>query len=151
MDPYKIYPHISRKVKSISKCPFLIFPDPWYAKWWCAPSNDTQRTALFLWRVRQKFSTQTSFNNTRPCSYRYLYRWERVRSNFNLIGLSELGERPHVCVHCGKSFAHKHCLNTHLLLHSTDRPFQCNECKKSFTLKHHLLTHSRVSFWKLNF
>jgi len=54
------------------------------------------------------------------------------------------GERPHICTHCGKSFAHKHCLNTHLLLHSTDRPYQCQECKKSFTLKHHLLTHSRV-------
>ncbi|BFG03738.1 zinc finger protein 189 [Drosophila madeirensis] len=53
-------------------------------------------------------------------------------------------ERPHICSHCGKSFAHKHCLNTHLLLHSTDRPYQCQECKKSFTLKHHLLTHSRV-------
>lgn len=63
-----------------------------------------------------------------------------------LIGLSRSvsGERPHGCVHCGKTFAHKHCLNTHLLLHSTDRPYQCNECKKSFTLKHHLLTHSRV-------
>lgn len=58
--------------------------------------------------------------------------------------LYSLGERPHICTHCGKSFAHKHCLNTHLLLHSTDRPYQCQECKKSFTLKHHLLTHSRV-------
>lgn len=73
----------------------------------------------------------------------------KTYSNFTIstkqVSTRVKGERPHGCVHCGKTFAHKHCLNTHLLLHSTDRPYQCNECKKSFTLKHHLLTHSRVS------
>lgn len=49
-----------------------------------------------------------------------------------------------MCPHCGKDFSHKHCLNTHLLLHTTERPYQCGECKKCFTLKHHLLTHLRV-------
>ncbi|XP_015040589.1 zinc finger protein 567 isoform X19 [Drosophila miranda] len=65
-------------------------------------------------------------------------------SQQQVLSLDKNCERPHICSHCGKSFAHKHCLNTHLLLHSTDRPYQCQECKKSFTLKHHLLTHSRV-------
>ncbi|VVD05887.1 unnamed protein product, partial [Leptidea sinapis] len=53
-------------------------------------------------------------------------------------------DEPHVCGHCGKAFARKHCLNTHLLLHSADRPYRCHECKMAFTLKHHLVTHSRV-------
>lgn len=50
------------------------------------------------------------------------------------------GERPHICPECGKTFALKHCLSTHLLLHSSERPYKCLECNKSFTLKHHLVS-----------
>lgn len=54
------------------------------------------------------------------------------------------GIRPHMCKECGKTFTHKHCLNTHVLLHSSERPHQCEECKKTFTLKHHLVKHLKV-------
>lgn len=61
------------------------------------------------------------------------------------------GIRPHMCKECGKTFTHKHCLNTHLLLHSSERPHQCEECKKTFTLKHHLVKHAKVTFCALSY
>jgi uncharacterized Zn-finger protein len=55
------------------------------------------------------------------------------------------GERPHACDICGKSFARRHDLKQHLLVHSPERTFQCTVCLKTFKSKKGWTKHKRNS------
>lgn len=53
------------------------------------------------------------------------------------------GETPHCCNICSKPFTRKEHLVNHMRSHTGERPFACNECGKSFPLKGNLLFHQR--------
>ncbi|XP_077322118.1 uncharacterized protein LOC143955873 [Lithobates pipiens] len=53
------------------------------------------------------------------------------------------GVRPFPCSECGKCFFHKADLLTQQKGHTSDRPFPCSECGKSFLQKVQLLAHQR--------
>lgn len=59
-----------------------------------------------------------------------------------------LGEKPHVCMVCGKGFSTSSSLNTHRRIHSGEKPHQCPVCLKRFTassnLYYHRMTHIKV-------
>lgn len=60
-----------------------------------------------------------------------------------------IGEKPHVCMVCGKGFSTSSSLNTHRRIHSGEKPHQCPVCLKRFTassnLYYHRMTHIKVS------
>lgn len=59
------------------------------------------------------------------------------------------GEKPHVCMVCGKGFSTSSSLNTHRRIHSGEKPHECQVCGKRFTassnLYYHRMTHIKVS------
>lgn len=72
-------------------------------------------------------------------------------SNMNMIFFVFFlpGEKPHVCLVCGKGFSTSSSLNTHRRIHSGEKPHQCQVCGKRFTassnLYYHRMTHVKVS------
>ncbi|NXI17554.1 ZN154 protein, partial [Irena cyanogastra] len=40
------------------------------------------------------------------------------------------GEKPHMCLECGKSFRWRSYLLAHLGVHTGERPYECEECGK---------------------
>lgn len=57
---------------------------------------------------------------------------------------SSLGERPHKCDECGKSFIQSAHLIQHRRIHTGEKPFRCEECGKSYNQRVHLTQHHRV-------
>lgn len=68
---------------------------------------------------------------------------------FSYILFARAGEKPHVCLVCGKGFSTSSSLNTHRRIHSGEKPHQCQVCGKRFTassnLYYHRMTHIKVS------
>ena len=62
--------------------------------------------------------------------------FERFHSNWK-----EADEPPFECTICGKRFATRKNLRTHLFVHSGDRSFGCNECHRRFCTKAQLEWH----------
>lgn len=80
------------------------------------------------------------------CKQKYLSEMNSILST----NLYNLGEKPHVCVVCGKGFSTSSSLNTHRRIHSGEKPHECQVCGKRFTassnLYYHRMTHIKVSF-----
>lgn len=55
-----------------------------------------------------------------------------------------LGEKPHVCKICSKSFHESSSLSKHMNLHLPEKPFQCEICLKKFSQKYSLKKHLRT-------
>ncbi|XP_056311327.1 zinc finger protein 32-like [Danio aesculapii] len=54
------------------------------------------------------------------------------------------GEKPFVCQQCGCSFAKKGTLKGHMSVHSKEKPYTCLQCRNSFTQKGSFNRHIRV-------
>ncbi|KAM4031921.1 uncharacterized protein ACNLHF_019306 [Anomaloglossus baeobatrachus] len=57
---------------------------------------------------------------------------------------NSIGEKPHSCFECGKSFKRKAYLIVHQRIHTKLKPFLCSECGKCFTQKFSLVIHQRI-------
>ncbi|KAL7739361.1 hypothetical protein ACLKA6_003967 [Drosophila palustris] len=64
------------------------------------------------------------------------------------------GEKPHICLVCGKGFSTSSSLNTHRRIHSGEKPHECQVCGKRFTassnLYYHRMTHIKEKPHKCN-
>ncbi|XP_065903882.1 histone-lysine N-methyltransferase PRDM9-like [Dysidea avara] len=54
------------------------------------------------------------------------------------------GEKPYKCPYCDKTFAVTSNLNSHLFFHTGERPYQCSHCDKAFTNSGTLRSHIRT-------
>lgn len=88
-------------------------------------------------------------------SLHYMSMWEftQMRNRFcvNYVGrlmsvnIHTTGERPHLCITCGKDFYHVAHLKVHSRSHTGERPFLCKECGKDSLQSFHLKAHMRPS------
>ena len=54
------------------------------------------------------------------------------------------GEKPYKCKDCGKAFAKRSGLITHISTHASEKPFACKECGKAFASSPRLSQHIRI-------
>ncbi|NXQ39477.1 ZN397 protein, partial [Catharus fuscescens] len=57
---------------------------------------------------------------------------------------SELVEKPHKCLECGKGFSYRSRLIRHVVIHSEEKPYECGKCGKSFRTVPQLMLHQVV-------
>ncbi|KAG7213198.1 hypothetical protein KM043_002512 [Ampulex compressa] len=71
---------------------------------------------------------------------------KRLLTQENLDNHMQQHSMTYECKECGKVFASKRYLATHVTTHTGIKPYTCNVCKKNFRTSHmrntHLLTHS---------
>lgn len=74
-----------------------------------------------------------------------LYTVSNVLSNqFTNINFVVIGDRPHKCLHCHKSFITKDTLSKHLSVHNESRNFKCGQCGKLFKRISHVREHLKI-------
>lgn len=75
------------------------------------------------------------------------YCGKRFTSRFHSNYLSHLkyhiGDRPHKCNECGKTYIEAQTLKIHLRTHSNTRPYICQHCGKQFFSASALTSHSK--------
>ncbi|GBM22856.1 Zinc finger protein 569 [Araneus ventricosus] len=88
---------------------------------------ETCFTEVFFFAYAKGFKVQKLPDNHRCpfCDYS-----SRIVSNVKQHILTHTGERPYICIHCGKDFIQKGNWKTHLRTHTGERSFVCPVCKR---------------------
>ncbi|XP_066515823.1 uncharacterized protein si:ch1073-224n8.1 [Hoplias malabaricus] len=68
---------------------------------------------------------------------------QRRRSASELMGEAP-GDRPHLCMECGKTFRLVSSLKKHLRIHTGEKPYPCAVCGRRFRESGALKTHLRI-------
>ena len=63
--------------------------------------------------------------------------WIDLVTNFLILQ----GEKPYQCQTCGKNFARKDVLGSHIRTHTGEKKYECIICGKKFSDKRNLNTH----------
>uniref|UniRef100_A0A3B3Y7A8 C2H2-type domain-containing protein n=1 Tax=Poecilia mexicana TaxID=48701 RepID=A0A3B3Y7A8_9TELE len=66
------------------------------------------------------------------------------KDNFNCNMTDHKGQKPFLCVTCGKGFSYTSELNVHMRVHTGEKPFSCENCGRSFSRQNNLTVHMRV-------
>ncbi|XP_065272110.1 zinc finger protein 436-like, partial [Emys orbicularis] len=69
---------------------------------------------------------------------------EETPGHYPQSGKEFIGERPHKCLDCGKSFIKRSNLVQHQAIHTGERPHKCLDCGKSFIERSHLVRHQAI-------
>ncbi|XP_054833309.1 zinc finger protein OZF-like [Eublepharis macularius] len=57
---------------------------------------------------------------------------------------THVGEKPNICIECGKSFLQSSDLINHRRIHTGEKPYTCPDCGRSFSMSSNLLRHRRT-------